>query len=276
MKPWKMLMLFLVVILTLIACNTKGQDKFAQSAPSSKVDTAQEKNLLETVKANGKIRVGLEGTYAPFTFRDKSGNLTGFDVEIAQEIANRLGVQTEFIETNWEGLFGGLDAKRFDIVVNEKMIRNDLKEKYDFSDPYIVSKAELIVRQDNRDIRKLGDLKGKKAGQSLQSNLTEFAKENGAVIVPTDGFSHSIDLLTSKQIDVVIQNGLFYLNMKVQNSDVPIKVVGRTVSSWKSGILVERGNKELVNEINQALADLKSDGAYLRISKKYFGWDVSR
>ncbi|SEN74119.1 cystine transport system substrate-binding protein [Paenibacillus sophorae] len=232
--------------------------------------------MLETIKANGKIRVGTEGTYAPFTFHDESGKLTGFDVEIAQEVANCLGVQIEFIETNRDSLIAGLDTGQFDIVVNEITIRNDLKDKYDFSDPYIVSKAELIVHQDNRDIKRLANLKGKKAGQSLQNDLTDIAKESGAIIVQTEGFSQSIDLLTSKQIDVVINNGLFYLYMKRQNPDAPIKVVGRTVSSWKSGILVRKGNEELVNAINQALTDMRYDGTYLKISKKYFGLNVSR
>ena len=105
------------------------------------------KNLLETIKSKGKIRIGTEGTYAPFTFHDNNGNLTGFDVDIANEIAKRLGVKTEFVETKWDGMFAGLDAKRFDVVVNEVSINPDRQEKYDFSNPYIVSKAVLNCKK---------------------------------------------------------------------------------------------------------------------------------
>ena len=106
----------------------------------------------DQIKASGKLKIGTEGTYAPFTFHDKDGKLTGFDVEIAQEVSKRLGVEPEFIETPWDGIFAGLDAKRFDAVFNEVTIRDDRKAKYDFSDSYIVSKAVLLVNEDNTDI----------------------------------------------------------------------------------------------------------------------------
>ncbi|MBJ8192472.1 transporter substrate-binding domain-containing protein, partial [Bacillus cereus] len=100
---------------------------------------------LESIKASGKLRIGTEGTYAPFTYHDAAGKLTGFDVDIATEVSKRLGVQPEFIETQWDGIFAGLNSKRFDTVFNEVSITDERKQKYDFSDPYIVSKAVLIV-----------------------------------------------------------------------------------------------------------------------------------
>jgi cystine transport system substrate-binding protein len=236
----------------------------------------KDKSLLETIKANGKIRIGTEGTYAPFTFHDKDGKLVGFDVEIAQEVAKKLGVTPEFIETKWDGMFAGLDAKRFDVVVNEVSIKEDRKVKYDFSDPYIVSKAVLIVHKDNQDITKLTDLKGKKAGQSLTSNLSDIARANGATIVQTDGFNQAIDLLMSKRIDATINDGLSYLDFMKQKPDAPIKVVAETDDATPSAILTNKGNKELVDAMNKALADMKADGTYLTISQKYFGADVSK
>jgi cystine transport system substrate-binding protein len=236
----------------------------------------KDKTVLETIKANGKIRVGTEGTYAPFTFHDKDGKLVGFDVEIAQEVAKKLGVTPEFIETKWDGMFAGLDAKRFDVVVNEVSIKEDRKVKYDFSDPYIVSRAVLIVQKDNQDIKKLTDLKGKKAGQSLTSNLSDIAKANGATIVQTDGFNQAIDLLTSKRIDATVNDGLSYLDLMKQKPDAPIKVVAETNDATPSAILINKGNKELVDAVNKALTDIKADGTYLKISQKYFGADVSK
>ncbi|GIP58735.1 amino acid ABC transporter substrate-binding protein [Paenibacillus woosongensis] len=235
-----------------------------------------EKNLLETIKANGKIRIGTEGTYAPFTFHDKDGKLTGFDVELAQEVAKRLGVEAEFIETPWDGIFAGLDAKRFDTVFNQVTIREDRKEKYDFSDAYIVSRAALIVREDNNDIAKFADLNGKKAGQSLTSNLTDIARENGAEIVGTEGFNQAIDLLLSKRIDATVNDGLSFLDLKNQKPDVPLKVVDELPEAAESAALFNKGNDELVAAVNEALAAIKEDGTYLEISNKYFGADVSK
>ena len=95
-----------------------------------------------------KLSIGTEGTYPPFTFHDDKGKLTGFDVEIAREVAKRLRVEPEFLETQWDAIFAGLDSKRFDMIANQVGIREDRNEKYDFSDPYITSSAVLIVHEE--------------------------------------------------------------------------------------------------------------------------------
>ncbi|XEC95915.1 amino acid ABC transporter substrate-binding protein [Paenibacillus tarimensis] len=272
-KSWIAMSVLIMLSLLFTACGSKADvnNKTGQ-APAE----AEDKNLLETIKENGKIRIGTEGTYAPFTYHDKDGTLTGFDVEIAQEIAERLGVKPEFLETQWDGMFAGLDANRFDIVVNQVSIKEDRKVKYDFSDPYIVSKAVLIVHEDNQDIKELADLKGKKSGQTLTSNLKDIAESNGATIVQIDGFNQAIDLLLSKRIDATINDQLSFLDFKKQRPDAKIKVVAETDESTPSAVLVNKGNEELVAAINQALADMQADGTYLKISEKYFGTDVSK
>ncbi|KQL44805.1 amino acid ABC transporter substrate-binding protein [Brevibacillus choshinensis] len=254
----------LLVSLALTACGTT-QNQAAQS-----------KNLLEQIKADGKIRIGTEGTYPPFTFHDDSGKLTGFDVEIGEEIANRLGVKPEFIETQWDGMFAGLDSKRFDMIVNQVGIRPDRQEKYDFSDPYILSKPVLIVYKDNETIKTFADLKGKKAAQTLTSNFKDIAASNGAEIVGVEGFNQSIDLLASKRADAVVNDGLSFLDFKKQQPDSPIKVVAELDEPAKSGVMFRKDNKELVDAVNNALSDMKKDGKYVSISQKYFGTDVSK
>lgn len=284
MKKWSLLLLTLVLTVLVAACgnnNTNNQAAGNAGANQGSEGNAAneqpaEQNSLESVKASGKLRIGTEGTYAPFTFHDKEGKLTGFDVEIAQEVAKRLGVEPEFIETPWDGIFAGLDAKRFDAVFNEVTIRDDRKEKYDFSDPYIVSRAVLIVPEDSEDIKTFADLKGKKAGQSLTSNLTDIAKANGAEIVATEGFNQAIDLLLSKRIDATVNDGLSFLDLKKQRPDVKLKVVDEMPDAAESAALFNKGNEELVQAVNEALAAMKSDGTYLKISEKYFGEDVSK
>ncbi|RYE86757.1 MAG: transporter substrate-binding domain-containing protein, partial [Hyphomicrobiales bacterium] len=110
---------------------------------------AMAQSALDQIKSAGALRVGTEGTYAPFSFHDDSGTLVGFDVEIAQEIANRIGVTAEFVEGPWDGLIAGIDANRYDVVVNQVGITEERKQKYDFSEPYIASKAALVVKGDN-------------------------------------------------------------------------------------------------------------------------------
>jgi cystine transport system substrate-binding protein len=248
---------------------------------SSKSTTVKEEakapaNLLEQVKKDGVIKIGTEGTYAPFTFHDKDGKLTGFDVEIAEEVAKRLGVKPEFVETKWDGMFAGLDAKRFDMIANQVGIRADRQEKYDFSDAYIVSKAVLVVGKENTEITKFEDLKGKKAAQSLTSNYAEMAKTNGAEIVQSEGFNQSIDLLTSKRADATINDSLSFYDLLKQKPDIAVKIAAEKSDADKSGIMFNKGNKELVDAVNKALADIKADGTYEKISMKWFGTDVSK
>lgn len=272
-------LLHIFTLVFLAACgNNSSSSSPAATGSTLNTESASPaaQNSLETIKESGKIRIGTEGTYAPFTFHDKDGTLTGFDVEIAQEVSKRLGVEPEFFETPWDGIFAGLDAGRFDVVFNEVSIRDDRKQKYDFSDPYIVSKAVLLVHEDNNEIRKLADLRGKKSAQSLTSNLTDIAKENGAEIVPTEGFNQAIDLLITKRVDATINDGLSYLDLKKQKPDVKIKVVDETAEASQSGALFQKSNEELIQAVNEALAAMKDDGTYLTISEKYFGADVSK
>ncbi|QDH20285.1 amino acid ABC transporter substrate-binding protein [Saccharibacillus brassicae] len=267
----------ILMTLMLAACGSNG----SSPAATNNAGTAEEKpaaaaNALEKIKSDGKMVIGTEGTYAPFTFHDASGALTGFDVEIAREVAKRLGVEAEFVEAPWDSLLAGIDAGRFNAVFNEVSIRDDRKEKYDFSDPYISSGAVLIVREDNTDIQSLADLKGKKSAQSLTSNLADIAKENGAEIVPIEGFNQAIGLLNSGRVDATINDNLSFLDLKKQKPDIALKVVAEADDASQSGGVFAKNQPELIEAVNKALADMHEDGTYKTISEKYFGEDVSK
>jgi cystine transport system substrate-binding protein len=237
--------------------------------------SASASNSLRELQSSGTFRVGTEGTYAPFTFHDKSGQLTGFDVEIAKEIAKRIGVKPEFIEAKWDGLIAGLDSDRYDAVINEVSITPERQKKYDFSEPYIVSKASLIVRADNTSIHSFADLKGKKSAHTLTSNYAKLASSYGAELVGTDGFNQSLDLVLSGRADATINDSLSYLDFKKHKPDANVKVAATEENAEKQGVILKKGKPELVQAINKALADIKKDGTYQRISLKYFGQDVS-
>ncbi|CAM4053031.1 amino acid ABC transporter substrate-binding protein [Saccharibacillus endophyticus] len=277
----KATMLGLVAILMTLMLAACGSNNGSNTAATNNAGTSEESataaaNSLEKIKSAGKIVIGTEGTYPPFTYHDASGELTGFDVEIAREVAKRLGVEAQFEEAPWDSLLAGIDAGRFDSVFNEVSIRDDRKEKYDFSDPYISSGAVLIVREDNTDIKSLADLKGKKSAQSLTSNLADIARENGAEIVAIEGFQQAIDLLNSNRADATINDNLSFLDLKKQKPDLALKVVAEAEDASQSGGVFAKNQPELVEAVNKALADMHSDGTYATISEKYFGEDVSK
>ena len=231
---------------------------------------------LDAIKEAGVLKIGTEGTYAPFTYHDKDNKLVGFDVEIGEAVATKLGVKPEFVEGKWDGLIAGLDAKRYDTVINQVGITEERKKKFNFSNPYIVSKVVLIVNEKNDTIKDFADLKGKKSAQSLTSNYGTLAKEAGAELVATDGFDQSIQLVLTGRADATLNDSLSYLDFKKHQPDAPVKVVTEKENADASGIIMRKGDDELVAAINKALDEIKADGTYDKISQKYFGQDVSK
>lgn len=231
---------------------------------------------LQDIQAAKAFRIGTEGTYAPFTYHDASGALVGFDVEIGREVAKRLGVEPVFVEGKWDGLIAGLASNRYDAVINQVGITEERKARFDFSDPYIVSKAVLVVKQGNEDIKGFPDLQGKRAAQSLTSNYGRIAEGAGATLVATDGFDQSIQLVLTGRADATVNDNLSFLDFKKQQPDAPVEVVATQDEAAASGIIVQKDNPDLVAAINEALAGMKSDGTYEQISQRYFGADVSR
>jgi L-cystine transport system substrate-binding protein len=273
--------LFSVLISTLLlgaaGCGSASPSQSGSATPApAPAEQKAEQNLLEKVKAEGKLVIGTEGTYPPFTFHDQSGKLTGFDVEVVSEIARRIGVEPVFQETQWDAMFAGLDAKRFDVIANQVGIKKERTEKYDFSMPYTVSTAVLVTHKDNHTVTGFPDIKGLKAAQTLTSNLTDIARQNGAEIVAVEGFNQAIDLLVSKRVDVTINDGLSLLDFLKHKPDTPIKIVAKHPDSAKNGFMFRKGSKELVDAFNKALDDMMKDGTYQKISEKWFGADVSK
>ncbi|MDX3924252.1 MAG: amino acid ABC transporter substrate-binding protein [Shinella sp.] len=231
---------------------------------------------LNAIKTAGVFKIGTEGTYAPFTYHDQSGKLVGFDVEIGEAIAEKLGVKAEFLEGKWDGLIAGLDANRYDAVINQVGITEERKRKYDFSDPYIASKAVLITRADDDSIKGFEDLKGKRSAQSLTSNFGKLAEASGAQLVGTDGFDQSIQLVLTGRADATINDSLSFLDFKKHKPDAQVKIAAEQADADHSGVIIRKGEPELLEAINKALADIKADGTYQTISDKYFGQDVSK
>jgi cystine transport system substrate-binding protein len=245
--------------------------------PALAATSAHAADDLAKIKSSGVFRIGTEGTYAPFTFHDASNQLTGFDVEIGRAIAQRMGVKAEFIEGKWDGLIAGVDANRYDAVINEVGITDERKVKYDFSDSYIISHPAIIVRSDYTAINSFDDLKGKKSAETLTSNYGKIVRDRGGELVPVQGFNEAIDLVTSGRVDATVNDSLSFLDFKKHRPDAKVKIaVVDTSAGAPSGVLIRKGNSELQAAINKALADMKADGTYAKIAQKYFDKDVSK
>lgn len=231
---------------------------------------------LAEVKKAGKIVFATEGTYRPFTYRaGGSGALTGYDVDVAKAVARELGVKAEFQETQFDAIFAGLDAKRFDVIANQISITPDRTKKYDFSTPYTVSTGVLVVPESS-SIRSFADLKGKTAGQSLTSDFYQIAQDSGATVEQVEGWAQAIELLKQGRIDATVNDELTWLDSKKSGDTTGLKVVAKSPEKSRSAFTFRKGSESLVAAVDTALARLAADGTLSRLGEKYFGADVSR
>lgn len=234
-------------------------------------------DLLDTVKQRGTLKIAVEGTYPPFTFKDAQQNLTGFDVEVATEVAKRLKVKPEFTTGEWSGLLAGLQAGKFDVVVNQVGITDKRKETFDFSQPYTFSSAQLIVRKnETRVFKSLDDLKGKKVGVGQGSNYADMVKAvSGIEVKVYPSAPENLQDLASGRIDAALNDSLL-IPFAIKQAKLPLKAGHPVGDVTTMGIPFAKNNPKFKQAVDKALNDMKADGSFKKISVKWFGIDVSK
>jgi cystine transport system substrate-binding protein len=234
-------------------------------------------NSLERVKASGELVIGIEGTYPPYTYHDAATNrLVGYDVEVGEAVAAKLGVKPRFVESHWDSLIIGLDSKLWDTVINQVGVTSARKEKYDFSTPYTYTHGVLIVKNNNNTITGFGDLKDKSSAQTITSNWAQLAESFGASIVGTAGFNESIQLVLDNRADATINDDVTYADYLKEHPESQSKIVATSSDVTESAAILAKNQPELLAAINKALADLSADGTLTKISQKYLNLDVSK
>lgn len=237
---------------------------------------AADANSLAAIKESGELVIGTEGTYKPFTFHtDGTGDLTGYDVEIITAVAEKLGVEPKFEETQWDAIFAGLEAGRFAVIANQVSINDERTAKYEFSTPYTVSPGVIVVTAGSTGIASFADLKGKTTAQSLTSNWYTLAKDNGANVEAVEGWAQAVALLEQKRVDATVNDELTVLDYQKQNPDNTLEIVAETDDPSLSAFAFAKGNTELKDAVDKALVELRADGTLAEISDKYFGTDVT-
>lgn len=235
-------------------------------------------DLLAQIKNKGELRVGLEGTYPPFSFQDERGKLTGFEVEFAQELAQHLGVKAALKPTKWDGMLASLDSKRIDVVINQVTISDERKKKYDFSTPYTISGVQALTLKKNAGtITKPEDLAGKKVGVGLGSNYEQWLRDNvkGVDIRTYDDDPTKYQDLRSGRLNAILVDRLAALDLVKKTGDT-MAVAGPAFSRLEAGVAVRKGNDDLLKAIDQAIAEMQKDGSLKKLSDKWFGTDVTK
>ena len=261
----------------LSACGQSTTNEADTSATDS--TTTGGSDLLQRINNGGTINVGTEGTYPPFTYHDESGKLTGYDVEVTRAVADKLGVDVEFKETQWDAMLAGLDSGRFDMVANQVSLTTpERKAKYDKATAYSWSGAVVLAPTDDNRYSSWEGLKGLSTAQSLSSNYGELAERYGTEIVPVDGMAQAIQLVKQDRADFTMNDNLAVLDYlkKFPDANLEIKLTAPASELRGSGLVLIKGDDEVVEKLNGAMAELADEGTLTKLSEEFFGADISQ
>ena len=264
-------------VLTLVGCSSNSGSSAAAAGAASSAASIGAADQLAAIQANGKLVVALEGAWQPWSYHDESDTLVGYDVEVSRAIAEKLGVEPEYVESDWDSLFAGLDAGRFDIVCNGVEVTDERAKTYDFTTPYGYIHTALAVRKDNEDIKSFEDLKGKTTANSLASTNMELAESYGATVQGIDTLEETIQLLTAGRIDATLNADVSFYDYLNVHPDADFKLVAQTEDASHVAIPVRKGDDSasLLEAINTAIEELRADGTLKALGEKYFGQDIS-
>jgi cystine transport system substrate-binding protein len=244
---------------------------------SSAGNAASGEDHLARIQKAGKITIGLEGDWQPFSFHDDSDALVGFDVEVAQNVAEILGVEADIIEAPWDGLFAGMSAGTYDIVVNGVDVTEERSKTYDFTDPYAYDHTVLVVKAGNTDIKGFEDLKGKTTANSIGSTYMEIGESYGANVKGVDTLAETMTMVLNSQVDATINASTSVQDYLLTTGEKGIVVAAQMDEATSYAIPLVKGadNDSLRKAINDAIAQMRSDGTLKELSEKYFGADLT-
>lgn len=265
----------------LSACGSSAASSAAPAADTSSETAASADNsgdLLAQIQQRGEIVLGTEGTWSPWTYHDENDQLVGFDIEVAQKVAEKLGVKATFVEGEWDGLLAGVDGGRYDSMANGVEITEERAQKYDFSDPYCYIRTAIIVKSDDDSINSFEDLNGKTTANTISSTYATLAESYGAKTTGVDDLNQTIELLLNGRVDATLNAEVTYFDYLKEHPDANIKIAALTNDASQVAFPVRKGDETatLREALNQAINELREDGTIAEISEKYFGTDLSQ
>ncbi|MFG6116432.1 transporter substrate-binding domain-containing protein [Halobacillus sp. MO56] len=261
------LFLFSVLMLFVLAACGSGESEESTEQQNGESQGGSEYNLVE----NGKFTFAASGEFRPFSSTGPSGEMEGFDIDVANAIAEELGLEPNQKKFKFASIVEGVKTGRFDAAVASHTITPERQKEVDFSTPYYYSGAQVFVRPDS-DVESLDDLEGKEIAVSKGSTYVEFANQVTDKVQSYDSDVVALQSLDKGRHDAVITDFLTGKEAKGQGLNIEGKEM---IERSEQAVAVAKDNEKLLEAVNEAIDKLREDGTLTEISKKYFGEDIT-
>ncbi len=235
-------------------------------------------NVLQRVQDNGTLRVALTQANPPWNYLDDAGKPVGYDVDVAHEVARRIGVEdVEFVASNFQSFIEGVRAGRFDIVISGQTITDERKKQVDFSRPYQVNGVSIFVPAAGGAVSSLADLEGKTVAVSAGTTQEKFAREEipGVQVKTYQNATLGLTDLSRGNADAMLVSRFQGTYLAKQNQ-LQVRPVGKLLESEVNAMSFRKGSTEFKKEIDQAISDMMADGTLTRISQQWLDLDMTQ
>ncbi|MYL29084.1 MULTISPECIES: transporter substrate-binding domain-containing protein [Halobacillus] len=264
------LLLLLTLVLFLAACGSSEEDTSGDEGDSGSEDTAENNTDYELVE-DGTFTFAASGEFRPFSMTGADGEMEGFDIDVANAIAEELGLEPSPQKQKFASIVEGVKTGRFDAAVASHTITEERQQEVDFSTPYYYSGAQIFTRPDS-DIETLEDLEGKEVALSKGSTYSQYAEEVTENIKTYDSDVVALQSLSKGRHDAVITDFLTGKEASGEGLEIEAKEM---IERSEQAVAVSKENTELLDEINTALETLRENGTLSEISEEYFGEDIT-
>jgi len=229
-----------------------------------------------TASAADKIRIGTEGAYPPFNQIDASGNVIGFDVDIAKALCEQMQADCVIVTQDWDGIIPGLLAKKYDAIVASMSITEERKKAVAFTDPYYSNSLRFVAKKGSEIDP--NNLKGKTIGAQRATISGSYLEDNLKDVVDIklyDTQENAYLDLGADRVDAVLADMLVNYEWLKSDEGQDFEFKGEAIDiDDKIGIALRKDDTDLVKRFNEALAAIRADGTYDKINAKYFPFSI--
>lgn len=259
----KKIMLLMIFALSVLMCSVQKDEK------------------EEKANANGipkKIVIGLDDSFVPMGFKNEKGEIVGFDIDLARAVAQKLGAEVEFKPINWDSKILDLNGGNIDLIWNGLTITEERKKETEMSKPYFTSHQLIVVKKDS-SINAKTDLTGKNVGSQTESSGEEAVKKSGEdkkfkEFKTYAQYDQAFMDLDAGRVDAIVADEVLAKYTKktkeTQAKKDLYKILSENYGEEEYGVAAKKGNTKLIEAINKAIEELKTDGTYQKIYSKWF------